>query len=97
MAVTTETSPAAAVIRPFTAEISDREIEDLRARIAATRLPDREPREGRTVDPLGSSVPPEGVELATMDALDSVLGRRLRPPQDRDAAERSAAVRDRDR
>jgi pimeloyl-ACP methyl ester carboxylesterase len=38
-------------------------------RIAATRLPEREPAETRVVHPLGDTVPSEGVELATMEAL----------------------------
>ena len=69
MAVTTETSPAAAVIRPFTVEIPETEIDDLRARIAATRCPEREPVEDPIVHPLGDTVPPQGVQLATMEAL----------------------------
>ena len=69
MAVTTDTSPAAAVIRPFTVDIPEAEIEDLRARIAGTRFPEREPLEDRTLHPLGNTAPPQGVELATMEAL----------------------------
>src|SRR5690242_15363968 len=67
MSVTTGSSAVA--IRPFTVEIPEAEVEDLRARIRATRLPEREPVEDRTVHPLGDSVPPQGVELATMEAL----------------------------
>jgi pimeloyl-ACP methyl ester carboxylesterase len=59
MAVTTEQSTDAAAIRPFTIEIPDAEIEDLRARIAATRWPEME-----TVAD-GS----QGVQLATTQAL----------------------------
>jgi len=59
MTVTTETSAAAISIRPFTVEISEAEVEDLRARIVATRFPDKEP-----VDD-----PSQGVQLATMQAL----------------------------
>jgi pimeloyl-ACP methyl ester carboxylesterase len=58
MAVTTKRATGAA-IRPFTIDIPDSEVEDLRARIVATRLPDKE-----TVD--DSS---QGVQLATMEAL----------------------------
>ena len=58
MAVTAKQTTGAAV-RPFTIEITDAEVEDLRARIVATRLPDKE-----TVD--DSS---QGVQLATMEAL----------------------------
>ncbi|HUE09227.1 MAG TPA: epoxide hydrolase [Acidimicrobiales bacterium] len=69
MPVTTERSAAATAIRPFTVEFPEADVEDLRARIAATRFPEREPVEDRIVHPLGDSVPPQGVELATMEAL----------------------------
>jgi pimeloyl-ACP methyl ester carboxylesterase len=69
MAVSTERSPGATAIRPFTVEFSDAAVEDLRARVAATRFPEREPAEHAIVHPLGDDVPPQGVELATMEAL----------------------------
>jgi pimeloyl-ACP methyl ester carboxylesterase len=69
MAVTTAPSTDATLIRPFRVEISDTEIEDLRARIASSRFPEREPVENPIVHPLGDDVPPQGVELATMEAL----------------------------
>ena len=69
MAVTTERSTDATAIRPFTVEFPEAEVEDLRARIAATRFPEREPVEDRIVHPLGDTVPAEGVELATMEAV----------------------------
>jgi pimeloyl-ACP methyl ester carboxylesterase len=69
MAVTTEKSTDAAAIRPFMVEISDAEVEDLRARIEATRFPEREPVEDPAVHPLGDTVPPQGVQLAMMEAL----------------------------
>ena len=69
MSVTTEGSAGATAIRPFTVEFPEADVEDLRARIAATRFPEREPVEDRTVHPLGNTVPPQGVELATMEAL----------------------------
>jgi pimeloyl-ACP methyl ester carboxylesterase len=59
MAVTTDTSPDATAIRPFTIEISDADVEDLRARILATRLPEKEPVADAS----------QGVQLATMQAL----------------------------
>jgi pimeloyl-ACP methyl ester carboxylesterase len=59
MAVNTERSAGATAIRPFTIEIPEAEVEDLRARIVATRLPDKE-----TVADAS-----EGVQLATMQAL----------------------------
>jgi len=46
-------------LRPFTIETPEADLEDLRARIAATRWPDKE-----TVDDLS-----QGVQLATMQAL----------------------------
>ncbi len=69
MAVTTERSAGATAIRPFAVEFHEADVEDLRARIAATRFPEREPVEDPTVHPLGGTVPPQGVELATMEAL----------------------------
>ncbi len=69
MAVTTERSAAATAIRPFTVEFPEADVEDLRARIAATRFPEREPVEARTAHPLGNTAPSQGVELATMEAL----------------------------
>jgi pimeloyl-ACP methyl ester carboxylesterase len=47
------------VLRPFTIETPEADLEDLRARITATRWPDKE-----TVDDLS-----QGVQLATMQAL----------------------------
>jgi pimeloyl-ACP methyl ester carboxylesterase len=69
MAVTTEGSASATAIRPFTIEIPNAEVADLRARIRATRFPEREPVEDPTVHPLGDTLPPQGVQLATMEAL----------------------------
>jgi hypothetical protein len=59
MAATTEKSAGATAVRPFTIEIPEAEVEDLRSRIAATRLPEQEPVEDAT----------QGVQLATMQAL----------------------------
>jgi hypothetical protein len=42
MAVTTENSAGATAIRPFTIEFPEADLEALRARIAATRWPDKE-------------------------------------------------------
>src|ERR671915_968287 len=58
MAVMTERSAGDTTIRPFTIETPEAELEDLRARIAATRFPEKEP-----VDD-----PSQGVQLATMQA-----------------------------
>src|SRR3954466_10506002 len=59
MAVMTERSAGDTTIRPFTIETPEAELEDLRARIAATRFPEKEP-----VDDLS-----QGVQRATMQAL----------------------------
>ena len=59
MAVTVERPADNTAIRPFTIEIPEAELEDLRARLAATRWPEKE-----TVED-----PSQGVQLATMQAL----------------------------
>jgi pimeloyl-ACP methyl ester carboxylesterase len=59
MAVTTETPAGATAIRPFKVEVPEADVEDLRRRILATRLPDKE-----TADDAS-----EGVQLATMQEL----------------------------
>jgi pimeloyl-ACP methyl ester carboxylesterase len=50
---------AASGIRPFTVEVPESDLEDLRARIAATRWPEKEP----------VADPSQGVQSATMQAL----------------------------
>jgi len=57
MEATASTSTQATEIRPFTFEVSDGELEDLRNRVEATKWPDRE------VDPS------QGVQLETIQAL----------------------------
>jgi pimeloyl-ACP methyl ester carboxylesterase len=59
MAVTTENAASAAAIRPFSFEASEAALEELRARVAATRWPERE------------TVPDDsqGVPLGTMEEL----------------------------
>jgi pimeloyl-ACP methyl ester carboxylesterase len=69
MSATTERSAGATAIRPFMVEFAESDVEDLRARIAATRFPEREPVEDRTAHPLGNTAPSQGVELSTMEAL----------------------------
>ena len=59
MVVTTAKSADATAIRPFTIETPEADLDDLRARIAATRWPEKEPVEDRS----------QGVQLATMQAL----------------------------
>ncbi len=66
MAVTTENHVDATAIQPFTIEIPEADLDDLRARLAATRFPEREPVED-ALPPYGA--PPQGVQLATMEAL----------------------------
>ena len=59
MTLTAETSADATAIRPFHVDIPEEAVDDLRRRIAATRLPERE-----TVADAS-----QGVQLATMQAL----------------------------
>jgi pimeloyl-ACP methyl ester carboxylesterase len=59
MAVTAETSAGGTAIRPFTIQTPEADLDDLRARIAATRWPEKEPVEDQS----------QGVQLATMQAL----------------------------
>jgi pimeloyl-ACP methyl ester carboxylesterase len=59
MAATVERTAGKTAIRPFTIEIPDADLEDLRARIAATRWPEKE-----NVDDAS-----QGVELATIQAV----------------------------
>jgi pimeloyl-ACP methyl ester carboxylesterase len=59
MSVMAEKSADATAIRPFHVDIPEAEIEDLRARIAATRFPEKETVADAT----------QGVQLATMEAL----------------------------
>jgi pimeloyl-ACP methyl ester carboxylesterase len=59
MAVAAERSEGSAAIRPFTIDVSEAELEALRARIAATRWPERETVADQT----------QGVQLATIQEL----------------------------
>jgi pimeloyl-ACP methyl ester carboxylesterase len=59
MSVTTETTTGTAAIRPFKIEVPQAELDDLRARIKATRWPDKE-----TVDDQS-----QGTQLAIVQAL----------------------------
>src|SRR6266576_6990625 len=59
MSVTADNPASAESIRPFTFEVSDGELEDLRARVVSTRLPERE-----TVTDAS-----QGVQLETIEAL----------------------------
>jgi pimeloyl-ACP methyl ester carboxylesterase len=59
MAVTADRSAGGTAIRPFAIETPQADLDDLRARIAATRWPDKEPVEDQS----------QGVQLATLQAL----------------------------
>jgi hypothetical protein len=59
MSVTTGKSTDASAIRPFTIEVPEADLADLRARIAATRWPEKETVEDQS----------QGVQLAMMQAL----------------------------
>ena len=59
MAVTVDRAAGSTAIRPFTIEFPDADLEDLRARIAATRWPEKE----------GVDDASQGVQLATIQAV----------------------------
>ena len=59
MSVTTVRAPESTAIRPFTFEVSDAELDDLRARIVATRWPEKETVTDQS----------QGPRLATMQKL----------------------------
>ena len=59
MTATTTKPQGDTTVRPFTIEVPDAELDDLRARLVATRWPDKE-----TVDDAS-----QGPQLATMRAL----------------------------
>src|SRR5438067_1298062 len=59
MTVMAEKSADAAAIRPFTIDVPEADLEDLRARIAATRWPEEEPVEDYS----------QGVPLATVQRI----------------------------
>ena len=60
MAVMSEKPAGDTTIRPFTIETPEADLDDLRARIVATRWPTKELVDDRS----------QGVQLATMQALD---------------------------
>jgi pimeloyl-ACP methyl ester carboxylesterase len=59
MSVVTEGKADVAAIRPFTFEAAEADLQELRARIAATRWPEKEPVDDQS----------QGVQLATIQAL----------------------------
>src|SRR5256884_6758484 len=59
MSVTTDRTAEATAIRPFTIDFPEADLEDLRARIAATRWPEKE----------GVADASQGVQLATIQAV----------------------------
>ena len=85
--VAMSTTAEAIEVRPFQVDISDDAVADLRRRIAATRWPTKELVDDRS----------QGVQLATMQELARLLGERVRLRASGGAAERAAAVHDRDR
>ena len=87
MAVMTERSAGDTTIRPFKVEIPEAELEDLRARLRATRFPERETVEDDS----------QGVPLAAHAGPRSLLGDRVRLAQVRGAAERRPELHHRDR
>ena len=87
MAVMTDRSAGDTTIRPFTVEIPEAELEDLRARIAATRLPEKETVEDDS----------QGVPLATMQDLARYWATEYDWRKVRGAAERPAELHHRDR
>ena len=72
---------------PFSVSYLQDQLDDLRRRVAATRWPDKETVADDT----------QGVQLATVQKLAALLGRRLRLAQDGGPARRLAAVHHRDR
>ena len=71
MSVMAEKSADATAIRPFTIETPESDLDDLRARIVATRFPEQE-----TVDDIS-----QGPQLAMMQALHALLGGGVRLEQ----------------
>ena len=59
MSVVTEGKADATAIRPFTFEAAEADLQELRARIAATRWPEKEPVDDQS----------QGVQLASVQAL----------------------------
>ena len=59
MGVMAEKTAGDTALRPFKVEIPEADLDDLRARIAATRWPEKEPVDDQS----------QGVQLATMQAL----------------------------
>ena len=51
MATSTDKSTDTTAVRPFTIEVPEADLEDLRARIAATRWPERETVEDQSQGP----------------------------------------------
>src|SRR6266571_3417826 len=74
-------------LHPFHVDIPEEKLTDLRRRIAATQWPERETVADQS----------HGVQLKTISEAHQLLGDRIRLAQGRVAAERPAAVHDRDR
>ena len=87
MAIMAEKPAGDTTIRPFTIETPEADLDDLRARIAATRWPTKELVDDRS----------QGVQLATMQALVRYWTTEYDFGAPRDATQRTAAVHHRDR
>ena len=87
MPVVAEKPPAATPIRPFTFEAPEADLKALRARIAATRWPEKETVADQS----------QGVQLATIQALARYWDDRLRLAEGRGEAEGPAAIHHHDR
>ena len=71
MAVTVDVPAPDTTLRPFTIEVPEADLEDLRERIAATRWPEKENAEDLS----------QGVPLATIAEGRALLARRVRLAQ----------------
>ena len=81
-AMTTLEQQTGSVIQPFTVQIPEEALEDLRRRLATTRWPSRELVGDRS----------QGVQLATMDALRHYWATEYDGTAGRIPAERAASV-----
>ena len=80
-------APTTTEITPFHVDLAEEDLDDLRRRIGATRWPSKELVDDRS----------QGVQLATIQALADYWANEYDFGAGRGAAERAAAVHDRDR
>ena len=96
MPVTTKEPAAATAIRPFAKiEFPEAELKALRARIEATRWPEKEPV--KPVERQETKDQSQGVQLATMQKLAKYWATDYDWRKVRGEAQRAAALRHRDR